>query len=1022
MPVIPDTEADFERLIVSEMTADGDWLTGDPAGYDAELGLYSADLIAFVSATQAKKWQRLVGLSGGEAQARMRLLRRVAEKLKTHGATIEVLRKGVNENNIAFSLCQLRPAHSLDEATEIAYEANRLRVVRQVRFDPKSGDSVDLVLFVNGLPTATAELKNRQTGQNVEHAINQYRTDRSPENLLFGLRAFVHFAVDAELAYMTTRLAKKDTVFLPFNQGSAGAGRAGGKGNPGDPAGHPTSYVWREVWDRDRWLELIQKFVHVEPPRDLRDKRAKPTVVFPRFHQWHVVVECQAHAKVHGAGHNYLIQHSAGSGKTKEIAWLAHELSTLHADNSMVFNKVVVITDRRVLDAQLRRQIQQFEQVEGVVASIDKHSSQLREALVEGQAKVVVTTLQKFPFVLDAIRTADDGAAAGIKGRRYAVIVDEAHSSQSGESATDLKALLGSARVEDLDLDEDDGTPAVLLALLAARQRQPNLSFFAFTATPKGKTLELFGRRDHDGHVTAFHTYSMRQAIEEEFIVDVLRNYTTYEQLFRLEETDTGRKLQVQTGKASTRLAQFAQFHPYVKTQKAVVVVEHFARVVRPLLGHSAKAMVVCSSREEAVQWKLALDGEIARHDHLDMHTLVAFSGEVTVKHPEAANRGQAYTEPTTNTIGGRALPESKLPGEFDKDLYGVLVVAEKYQTGFDQPKLCGMYVDKKLGGVNAVQTLSRLNRAFPGKLDVYVLDFQNSAEEIRTAFEPYYGQTEATPTDPNVLGEAADAVRTFGVITDQSLAHFQDHWAQLEVIDEDRRHAVLSTATQPALDLALQLEDAGQRELRDAMNRFIRYYSFLAQALTWVPSAYEVLFQFSRVLLRRLQSGAPDGGVNLSGTVELTHFRLDEIGTEWIGLDEDDAMPLSAIGGDGTGRRTVVDIPLGPLGELVELFNSRYGRELGPTDALQVFSDVRDNVIGQQGEQLRSQALANDRDDFVRHRDDVLLDAALNVTDDRDRQVALLKALLDDQDFRARAGELIMGSVYDTLMQQQGV
>jgi len=1001
------TESAFEKLIVFELTGNGGWEEGDPRGYDAHLGLYPQDVVAFVRNTQAKKWDRLVALAGGEAAATASLVKRLAQQLDKHG-TVHVLRRGFSERGVCFSLCQLRPAHSIDPATAAAYAANRLRVVRQVRFDPRGGDSVDLVLFVNGVPTATAELKNRWTGQTVEHAIEQYRTSRDPKLTLFARRAFVHFALDAELAYMTTRLAGAETVFLPFNQGSSGAGNPGGKGNPGALDGHPTAYVWREVWDRDRWLELIQKFVHVEGA----------TTVFPRFHQWHVVVQCQAHARVHGAGHNYLIQHSAGSGKTKEIAWLAHELSSLHSNqDEKVFDKVIVITDRRVLDAQLRRQIEQFEQVAGVVRSISEDSAQLRDALLGDQAKVVVTTLQKFPFVLKALDEAGEAGHA-LKLRRYAVIVDEAHSSQTGESATDLKALLGSVTPEDLDLDEDDGTPAVLLARLAARGKQPNLSFFAFTATPKARTLELFGRRDDaGGDLRAFHTYSMRQAMEEGFIVDVLRNYTTFDQLARLE-TEADEQLEVPKGKTSSFFSRYVDLHPYVKAQKAAIVLEHFARVVRPLLGGGGKAMVVCASREEAVQWKRALDQEIERHGHPDVKALVAFSGEVTVGNPEDDNVGMKYTEPEMNKLSGRPLPESKLAAEFDKPIYGVLVVAEKYQTGFDQPALCGMYVDKALTGVNAVQTLSRLNRTAPGKEDVYVLDFRNEAEHIRAAFEPFYGQTEATPTDPNVLFDAADAVRGFGVIDDGELEGFRGQWAALSEVDEDRRHAILSTSSQGAYERALGLESDKQRELREALERFTRLYAFMAQVLAYVPAHIEVLFQFARVLLKRLQSIRPEGGVNLSGTVELTHFRLEDLGAESIALSEDEANALSAIGGDGTGGAGAGQIPLGGLAELVETFNARYGAELGDADALKVLEDVRDNVRATHAD-LEAQVEANSREDFVRHRDDLLIGAALEVTDDRGKQAVLLKALLDDEDFRARAGTLVMGSIYDAYREQ---
>jgi type I restriction enzyme R subunit len=1008
------TEAAFEQLIVAEMTGSGGWESGDPAGYDAELGLYPADAVAFVKETQGKAWDRLVKLYGGEDAAAAAFLKRLAALLDRHGA-VHVLRNGLSERGVRLSLCQLRPAHSIDPETEGRYRANRLRVVRQIRYEAKSGDALDLVLFVNGVPTATAELKNRWTGQTVEDAIKQYRSDRDPRNVLFARRAFVHFALDAELAYMTTRLEGPQTVFLPFNQGSGGPGEPGGAGNPGVPDGHPTSYVWREVWDRDRWLELIQKFVHVEHPSD---KGGRPTIIFPRYHQWHVVVQCQAHARVHGAGHNYLIQHSAGSGKTKEIAWLAHDLSSLHtADDTKVFDKVIVITDRRVLDRQMRRQIAEFEQVEGVVRSVTESSAELLEALKSPQAKIITTTLQKFPYVL---RSLDEDKA--LAGKTYAIIVDEAHSSQTGESATDLKQLLGSLTPEDLDLDEDDGTPPALLARLAARGRQPNLSFFAFTATPKGKTLELFGAKGPDGHYRAFHTYSMRQAIEEGFILDVLANYTTYEQLYRLETRAEAESKEVPARQAARRLARFAELHPHVKTQKAEVVVAHYRRVVRPLLGGEAKAMVVCESREEAVQWKRALDREIERKGYDDIKTLVAFSGEVTIANPQADNVGMSYTEPEMNKIGGRPLPETKLPEEFDKPEYGILVVAEKYQTGFDQPKLCGMYVDKVLTGVNAVQTLSRLNRIHPGKEDVYVLDFRNTAEQIRKAFQPFYESTEGMPTDPNVLFDAADKVREFGVITDADLETFAKQWAELEDVEEERRHALFSSSTQAAFQRAQELEDERRQELREALNRFVRFYAYLSQALTWIPPETEVLFQFSRVLLARLRSQSADGGIDLADAVVLTHHRMEEREEGKIELEAAAAEPLTAISGDGTGGsgHGQGEIPTTLLGELVELFNTRYGAELGPEDALRVVTEVRDRVVAGHPE-LEDQAKANTREDFVSERDDLLIDAALAVGIDRERQGRLLKALLDDDDFRTRAGALIFGSIYDAFVSGQG-
>lgn len=1013
MATLDRTEFDFEALIVSEMVAGG-WHEGEPHGYDAELGLIPEDVVAYLSETQPKEWTRIAKQYSGVEQLRKAVLKRLAGQLDKRGA-IDVLRNGFSERGVTFSVCQFEPAHSLSDKVVADFEANRLRVIRQVRFDPKGGDSIDLVLFVNGIPTATAELKNRYTGQNVNHAREQYREDRDPAIVLFARRAFVHFAVDSQLALMTTRLARGKTRFLPFNQGDGGPGQPGGEGNPRIEDGHPTSYLWREVWDPGRWLQIIERFIHVEPSEDPR----KPdTIIFPRYHQWHVVVEAHAHARVHGAGHSYLIQHSAGSGKTKEIAWLAHDLASLHDEsNHKVFDQVIVITDRRNLDKQLQDQIQQFAQVEGVVRAIDGNSSQLRETLVGGKVKIVVSTLQKFPVVLKALA----GEEAGLSARSYAVIVDEAHSSQTGESAADLKALLGARTASDLELDEDDSTPLDVLARLAARGPQPNISFFAFTATPKARTIEQFGTR-RGGVIQAFHTYSMKQAIQEGYIVDVLRNYTTYEQLYRLADK-ADQELEVPKGKAASRLRQFAQFHPYAKDQKAAVVVDHFRTVARPLLGGHGKAMVVTASREEAVQWKLALDKQVDAQQADDVEILVAFSGDVTIRHPEAENYGQSYTEPEMNVLDGRPLPERRLPDEFAKDEYGILVVAEKYQTGFDEPRLCAMYVDKTLVGVNAVQTLSRLNRAFPAKGEVFVVDFVNDADAIRAEFERFYWKSEALPTDPNKLFDAAEAVLNAGVILDDDLQRFAQELRDVEqrklAGSSDPTHHLHSTLTDDAFYRWWNSDEAAMRAFADDLARFLRYYSFLSQVLSYIPPETEILFQFGKILLGRMDMSEPSGGVSLAGVVEMTHYRLEEIATERISLGEVDVDPTEAITGDGTGPAWEQgEIPIGPLSELVEAFNSRFGTELSEADALVPLLKVSDVMV--EDETLAAQAAANEFEDFQRGKDRQVIAAALDAQDQlaetREKQDDLLRHLLDDDDFRTVVSDVVLRSVYERL------
>ncbi len=533
----------------------------------------------------------------------------------------------------------------------------------------------------------------------------------------------VHFAVDPASAAMTTRLAGTRTRFLPFNRG-----HNLGAGNPPNPDGHRTAYLWEQVWSRDAWMDILRRFIHVEKPS--RGSSARPEVIFPRFHQWDAVRRLEADAKERGAGHSYLVQHSAGSGKSNSIAWLAHRLSSLHTDDSaQVFNKVVVITDRVVLDRQLQDTISQFEHALGVVERIDENSAQLAAALAGEQARIIVTTLQKFPFVFDKIESLPE--------RNYAVIVDEAHSSQTGEAARELRRALGSAQPE-IDTDMEAGEVETLLAeAVAARGRQPNLSFFAFTATPKGRTLELFGEVGDGGRHEPFHLYPMRQAIEEGFIEDVLAGYLTYNQYFHLEKAILDDP-EYDTGKARTALARFVALHPDNLAQKAEIIVEHYRTKIARQVGGETKAMVVCSSRPHAVRMWEALRG-YANNLGYDLGVLVAFSGEV-----------EGLTESKAN-----GFPESQTAERFDTDEWQIMVVAEKFQTGFDQPKLTAMYVDKTLTGLAAVQTLSRLNRIHPDKSGTFVIDFVNDAHQIGEEFAVYHGKTVAPPTDPNLFCRA---------------------------------------------------------------------------------------------------------------------------------------------------------------------------------------------------------------------------------------------------------------------------
>ncbi|GIX49464.1 MAG: hypothetical protein KatS3mg131_3675 [Candidatus Tectimicrobiota bacterium] len=720
-----------------------------PEDYNRALCLLPRDVLDFILATQPKQWQKLKAHYGTEVEARF--LKRLASEIEARG-TLEVLRQGIKDVGCKFQLAYFRPASGLNEEMQRLYQANLFSVVRQLRYSTKNENSLDLVLFLNGIPIFTAELKNPLTGQTVEDAIDQYKTSRDPREPLFRYgRCLAHFAVDPDLVYVTTHLQGPKTRFLPFNKG-----RFGGAGNPPVPPtrqGYATSYLWEEVWARDSVLDLIRQFIHeIEEVDEKGRKKGRRHLIFPRYHQLESVRKLVADARRRGPGQRYLIQHSAGSGKSFTIAWLAHQLATLHdAADRRVFDSIVVVTDRRVLDRQLQRTMKQFEQVLGVVENIDTTSRQLKEALESGKT-IIVTTLQKFPVIVNEIRA--------LAGQRFAVIVDEAHSSQSGEQPKSLKAVLAAKSLEEAEGEEsgaktvDEEIEERILAEMEARGWPPNVSFFAFTATPKARTLELFGKQRPDGKFEPFHLYSMRQAIEEGFILDVLANYTTYKTYWRLLKKieDDPR---YDKRKAEYLLKSFVDLHPHAIHEKVRIMVEHFATQVQHEIGGKAKAMIVTRSRLHAVRYKLAIDKYLAERGY-PFKALVAFSGSVQ-------DGGQTYTEPGMN-----GFPEAQTARMFERPEYRFLIVANKFQTGFDQPLLHTMYVDKKLGGVNAVQTLSRLNRTHPEKKGTMVLDFANEAEEIQAAFEPYYETTLLSEgTDPNLLYEKQTCLAAFPVYTE---------------------------------------------------------------------------------------------------------------------------------------------------------------------------------------------------------------------------------------------------------------
>jgi type I restriction enzyme, R subunit len=886
--------------------------------FDPKFGLDTNELFAFIELTQGPEWGKLVKAHGGEEElARQRFSHRLAQQMDERG-TVDVLRHGIRDQNVEIRLSYRKPAFGVAPELVAHYDANRLTVTRQLPFDPDSNKTMDLCLFLNGIPVATAELKNHLTGQNIEHAIEQYRTDRDQKNVTLGRRALVHFAVDPDAVAMTTKLEGKGTRFLPFN-----LGHNLGKGNPPNPQGYKTSYLWERVWAKGAWLDILHRFIHVDRPEkgSVNARRAAERVIFPRYHQWDAVMKIEADAHANGAGQSYLIQHSAGSGKSNTIAWTAHRLSTLHdAEDRKVFDKVVVITDRVILDRQLQDTIYQFEHARGVVVKIDHDSNQLAEALAGEQARIIITTLQKFPFVI--------GKIGAVPARNYAVVIDEAHSSQTGEAAKDLRLALGGGEEQELTAAEAEDAGLLSVAIdpveealarsVGARTgRQSNLSYFAFTATPKGRTLEMFGRLNPQTQVyEPFHLYSMRQAIEEGFIMDVLSNYTTYQTFWKIEKA-TEEDPEYDPKKARRAIARFVSLHPHHLAQKAEIIVEHFRQHTSKEIGGLAKAMVVTSSRLHAVRYKQNIDKYIGQKGY-DIKTLVAFSGKID------DGSGVPLTEANMN-----GFPESRTAEEFSTAQYGVLIVAEKFQTGFDQPLLHTMYVDKPLVGLAAVQTLSRLNRIHPLKENTFVLDFRNDTEDIVEAFEQFHGCTVAPPTDPNILWDTRRRLDDFDVLRPEEIEAAMPALLDANATDE-KRSAETYAALGPGKARFEAMGNEQRLEFRDALTRFVRTYSFVSQIAAFTDPSLERDYVYCRALSLYLRDTGTVERLDLGTEVELTHLRHQMTFSGTLSLTSE-VGEVRSFFGEGRGGQQELDLE--HLSTIVELLNERFGTELTDVD-----------------------------------------------------------------------------------------
>lgn len=995
------TEAAFETVLVDSLLSGG--YTDLPRDcYDRERALFPGVVLDFIRATQPKPWEKLEALHGAKTGGR--IIHDLCNWMDAHGS-LATLRHGFKCYGRTLRVAFFKAAHELNPELEARHQANRVGVTRQLHYSTRNENSIDVVLSVNGIPVATLELKNHLTGQTVQDAIRQYQTDRDPREIVFEFkrRTLVHFAADPDLVFMTTRLAGSATHFLPFNRGLEN-----GAGNPPDEQGrHRTAYLWDEVLRRDSLLDLLARFLHLQIEERRSDdgrKVRKESMIFPRYHQLRAVRRLVAAARTEGVGHNYLIEHSAGSGKSNTIGWLAHRLASLHNErNERVFDSVIVITDRLVLDSQLQDTIYQFDHRQGVVWKIDANSRQLAEALESG-VPIIISTLQKFPFVSrQLIKMAEERGENGagiLPTRECAVIVDEAHSSQSGESATDLKEVLGGEQLqrEAKRLAEEEGVADFdeLYRSMAKRGKQANLSLFAFTATPKHKTIKVFGR---DGE--AFDKYTMRQAIEEGFILDVLKNYTTYAAYYKLvkgcqEDPEVERK------KAAKALARFMRLHPHNIAQKTQVMVEHFNAVTRHKIGGRAKAMVITGSRLEAVRYKQSFDKYIAAKGY-PIKTLVAFSGTVV----DDKIKDKSYGEEAMN--GG--IREKDLPERFATAEYRVLLVAEKYQTGFDQPLLHTMYVDRRLFGIQAVQTLSRLNRTHPLKEDSFILDFVNDRNEIQAAFKQYHeGAEMGEEVDPARMYEIRAELDASGIYNSNEVERFCRVYFKPKGRQTASDHREMNAILDPAVDRFRSLLDADEDEAdlwRGKLIAFRNLYSFLSQVIPYQDSDLEKLYTYLRHLVAKLPRRRTGPQYSFDDDVRLEYYRLQKIGEGSISLNDGKADPLD--GPREVGSGLVREQPV-PLSRLIDLINERFATDF--TDADQLFFDqIVEAALADEG--LQQAARANPEEKFALMFDQVLQSLFVERMEQNDD---IFARFMNDQGFQKAVASWLVSEVYKRL------
>ena len=951
-------EEDIENFLLSDR---GGYIKGNPSDFDREYALNRKDLFEFLEDSQEKEWNRYKNASPYDYEKNF--IKRFNEEVALRGI-IDVIRNGITDRGFKFKLAFFKPETTLSQEGWDLYNKNRLNETRQLKYSTQNENSIDIVLLLNGIPLIALELKNQITGQDSSNAQRQFMYDRDPRELIFRFkqRVIAYFAVDHYDVKYTTKLAGKDTYYLPFNQGSNGAGNVGGEGNPLNSDGYTTDYLWKKVLNKDSLMEILQKFVHLQVKEEILHRGGKEiinkreSIIFPRYHQLDVVRKLINDVRTDGVGKNYLIQHSAGSGKSNSIAWLAHRLSGLHnALDEAVFNSIIVVTDRKVLDKQLQGTIYQFEHQKGVVVKIDdeKTSKDLKDAINDGK-RIIITTLQKFPVIYKDV---DD-----MGHKKFAVIVDEAHSSQTGNSAKKLKIALADKedalkKYAEIEAKEEENTKDYedkLVEELASHGQQNNISFFAFTATPKSKTLELFGDKQDDGTFKPYHIYSMRQAIEEGFILDVLANYMTYKSIYQIAK-NTDEKIEVPENYATRVIKKFESLHEINITQKTQIIVEQFRNVTKHKIGGRGKAMLVTASRLHAVRYFFETKRYILEKGYDDLDVLIAFSGEVH-------DGGNSLTESNMNkTKDGKKISESQTKEYFNTDDFNILVVAEKYQTGFDEPLLHTMFVDKKLKGIKAVQTLSRLNRTYPGKDDTLIIDFVNTTEDIQEAFKEFYDVTILErETNPNAIYDKLTQLKSYGLIFDENVEKFCSIYLKNGTQNEND-FGRLTSCVKETIELYSKLEIEDRESFRKQVISFNKLYSYITQITSMGDKELHKMYMYLRYVEKLLPKN-PIEVPDLNGDLKLTFYNLKQTFDGSVSLRKTDESK-GVVQPQGSGIPIVVAPELKLLDEVIRKVNDLYAGEFTEADNMLV-RDIMDIIL--KDDDVKQKAKANSEEMFV--------------------------------------------------------